>query len=239
MELDFFHLYGTSDKFFVFVEPGCSGFELQKDDLRDFPFREPIEHDVINSLPKKDHILRFVRKIREKWRNFLVHFSEEHAPRSPKCVLTFFFYVGTSQNAAVEVRGTDENDYDNQEQNGFLMGNGKHGKLALRDGGFRIYYRLFTVFQMIHAILTGDHLLKETLIESFSLHAHPTDENVWQKNELILIFSDKPQEKIEQAILSYNPEKIWSVSPGYAISTEHRLGDIVLPNVFLPYDEKV
>ncbi len=93
---------------------------------------------------------------------------------------------------------------------------------------------------MIHVLITSDTIIRDMLVNEYQFHPHATDAGVFQTKGTILIFRTKLKPSvISEAINSYFAEKIWIISPSRIVSTDHEVGDIVMPNVFLAYDNEI
>lgn len=97
---------------------------------------------------------------------------------------------------------------------------------------------------MITAVLIQNPSLRDAIVSlSSGIRQEHSIENVlfYQKNSLIFAFSDTISltELFEKTIEEYQPERIFLTEIGRSIDTEHEIGDIILPNVFLHFDEKI
>jgi hypothetical protein len=93
---------------------------------------------------------------------------------------------------------------------------------------------------MIHVLLTHDPVLRDAAIAHFSMTEKEDEPGVYQKQDKILLWSsDRPEELVEKAFNEYAAERVWILSEARSISTEHQVGDIVLPNTFLMYDRVI
>lgn len=93
---------------------------------------------------------------------------------------------------------------------------------------------------MIHVLVTADTIIRDLLVNEYEFHPHPTDAGVYQSKGTILLYRAKLEPAvISEAFTDYSAEKIWIISPSRIVSTDHELGDIVMPNVFLAYDHEI
>ncbi len=98
----------------------------------------------------------------------------------------------------------------------------------------------FTNTSMIHVFVTHDALIRDAAIGHFDLTEKKENPGVYQKQDRILIWTESaPETLIERAFNDFAAGQVWILSPANAVSTEHEVGDIVLPNVFLPYDQAI
>lgn len=93
---------------------------------------------------------------------------------------------------------------------------------------------------MIHVLVTADTVIRDMLMNDYQFHAHATELDVYQSKGTILIYrKELTPSVISEAIDTFFAEKIWIVSPSRLVSTDHEIGDIIMPNVFLAYDHEI
>jgi hypothetical protein len=93
---------------------------------------------------------------------------------------------------------------------------------------------------MIHVLVTSDAVIRDLLVDGYRFHAHATDIAVFQAKGTILVYREKLEPKIISEIIDrYYADKIWIIGTSRIVSTDHQLGDIVMPNVFLAYDHAI
>lgn len=97
---------------------------------------------------------------------------------------------------------------------------------------------------MLRAIILQDAKLRDALV-SQSSSIRQTDANngiiAYQKFGVMFLFSEilSLQALTECAISEYHAEEIFVVANGRSIDTEHEIGDVILPNVFLNFSPKI
>lgn len=93
--------------------------------------------------------------------------------------------------------------------------------------------------------IIANKITSEFLIKKYELKKIENDENInlykaWNK---ILAVVDDNSILMEKSLLyiytEYNPNFIFHISSGTWISNEHTIWDIILPNTFLEYDERI
>lgn len=97
---------------------------------------------------------------------------------------------------------------------------------------------------MLTAIILTESTLRDAIVGLSSgikkTHDH---ENVafYQKNSNIFAFSaELPIEKLYTlTIEEFQPEKIFIVQSGRSVDVDHEVGDVILPNIFFSFDEKI
>lgn len=97
---------------------------------------------------------------------------------------------------------------------------------------------------MITAILITKSALRDVLVSFVSgvRETNSTDQAIfYQKNNFIFAFSEtiSTEELFQTTIEEYQPEKIFIAETGRSIDVDHEIGDIILPNVFLEFNEKI
>jgi hypothetical protein len=93
---------------------------------------------------------------------------------------------------------------------------------------------------MIHLLLTQSTAIRDACIAHYGLHPHATDNHTFQSGGTILVFRDTlTPEILHEVTEAYVAEKIWVLVPSRIVSTEHEIGDIVMPNVFLRYSHEI
>ncbi len=97
---------------------------------------------------------------------------------------------------------------------------------------------------MINVILINNPALRDVLVSSVS-GIRQTNEShdviFYQKNNYIFAFSDKVKisELFAITLEEYQPEKIFFAETARSVDVDHEVGDIVLPNVFMNFNEKI
>ena len=92
---------------------------------------------------------------------------------------------------------------------------------------------------MIHVLLTQDTSIREILISEYGLNRIQNLET-YKSGEIILVYRETLDPSIiSHVIEEYAAEKIWIIGSSRVVSNEHELGDIIMPNVFLPYDHEI
>lgn len=97
---------------------------------------------------------------------------------------------------------------------------------------------------MLTAILVSEASLRDAIVSFVSgvRETNSTDQAIfYQKNNFIFAFSDKIslENLFSLTIEEYQPEKIFIAETGRSIDVDHEIGDIILPNVFLEFNEKI
>lgn len=97
---------------------------------------------------------------------------------------------------------------------------------------------------MLTAIIINENPLRDALVGLVSgiKQTHSESEvTFYQKNNYIFAFSDSLtiRDIFETTLSEYQPEKIFIAKTGRSVDTEHEIGDVVLPNVFFSFDEKI
>ncbi|MFZ4461745.1 MAG: hypothetical protein ACOYN2_04400 [Patescibacteria group bacterium] len=93
---------------------------------------------------------------------------------------------------------------------------------------------------MIHVFVTHDARIRDAAMAHFGLVEKMNASGVYQKLERILLWTESsPESLIERAFGEFAAGQVWILSSANVVSTEHEVGDIVLPNVFLPYDAAI
>lgn len=93
---------------------------------------------------------------------------------------------------------------------------------------------------MIHVLITSDAIIRDMLVNEYQFHAHATEPGAFQSKGTIMLYREKLEAAvISDAIDTFFAEKIWIISPARVVSTDHELGDIIMPNVFLAYDHEI
>lgn len=86
---DFFAVENILDGLLIIAQCGISTLELEEDDLSEPSLGEPIEDEIVASLPDEDHILRCVWEVRKCRKYFLIEFSKNLILRSSHCGSTY------------------------------------------------------------------------------------------------------------------------------------------------------
>lgn len=97
---------------------------------------------------------------------------------------------------------------------------------------------------MLTAIIILDPALRDALVGFVSgIKQTNTTDNVtfYQKNNFIFAFSDSHDIRTLYTLTleEYQPENVFIADIGRSVGMDHEVGDIVLPNIFFSFSEKV
>lgn len=97
---------------------------------------------------------------------------------------------------------------------------------------------------MLNAILITHKDLRDALVSHVSgVRQTNATENAtfYQKNNFIFAFSDSINisELFTLTLEEYQPEKVFIADTARSVDTDHEIGDIILPNVFLTFNENI
>lgn len=97
---------------------------------------------------------------------------------------------------------------------------------------------------MLSAIIVDTPELRDTFANTLHLEKKPSENprmHVYKRAHWILIFAEwvDVTEVVDWAIADYNPEKIYLPFFALSIDLTHEIGDVVLPNVFFHYDDRL
>lgn len=105
--------------------------------------------------------------------------------------------------------------------------------------------KTLTPFPMLRIIFTKNALLRDAFVASLSLSRNATEISedflVYQKADWILVYSrDLDINIILPTILdNWDPDRIYLPYIGRSVDMMHEIGDVILPNVFIPYVAKI
>lgn len=94
---------------------------------------------------------------------------------------------------------------------------------------------------MLRIIFTRNPIIRDTCVASLSLSRNPTEASVdfivYQKADWILVYSREHDiDVILPTILDlWDPDRIYLPYLGRSVDMMHEIGDVILPNVFIPY----
>ena len=94
---------------------------------------------------------------------------------------------------------------------------------------------------MLRIIFTRNPVIRDTCVASLSLGRNPTEASpdfiVYQKGDWILIFSKEFDIDIVLPTIldNWDPDRIYLPYLGRSVDMMHEIGDVILPNVFIPY----
>jgi hypothetical protein len=93
---------------------------------------------------------------------------------------------------------------------------------------------------MISLILTESSAIRDTLVNELQLtrdpHIADSDKVIYRRKEWVLVFAPINLESIEWAGDNYLPMYFHVAYIGRSLSPDHRIGDVILPDVFLSYN---
>lgn len=97
---------------------------------------------------------------------------------------------------------------------------------------------------MITTIIIRDSKIRDAIVSiSSGVKQTSMDNDVifYQKKSLIFAFSEilPINEIYKKAIEEYQSEQVFIIETARSIDTEHEIGDVLLPNVFLNFNEKI
>lgn len=93
---------------------------------------------------------------------------------------------------------------------------------------------------MIHLFLTNSELLRDAAIAHYELGPAPLAESTYRRNDIILIYrAELTAEVLVHGLDHFVPGTIWILAESRLVSTDHQIGDVVLPNVFLHYNHEI
>ncbi len=95
---------------------------------------------------------------------------------------------------------------------------------------------------MITVIITDAPLLRDSIVQDLWLQKDPMSSEkitIYRRREWILLFASHSVEHISYAVENYLPEHIFLPVFGKSLSPEHRIGDVVVPNVFFSYNPAI
>lgn len=98
---------------------------------------------------------------------------------------------------------------------------------------------------MLRIIFTRNPVIRDTCVASLTLGRNPTEASpdfiVYQKWDWILIFSKEFDIDIVLPTIldNWDPDRIYLPYLGRSVDMMHEIGDVILPNVFIPYAEPV
>ena len=94
---------------------------------------------------------------------------------------------------------------------------------------------------MLRIIFTRNPVIRDTCVASLTLGRNPTEASpdfiVYQKWDWILIFSKEFDIDIVLPTIldNWDPDRIYLPYLGRSVDMMHEIGDVILPNVFIPY----
>ena len=94
---------------------------------------------------------------------------------------------------------------------------------------------------MLRIIFTRNPVIRDTCVASLTLGRNPTEASpdfiVYQKGDWILIFSKEFDIDIVLPTIldNWDPDRIYLPYLGRSVDMMHEIGDVILPNVFIPY----
>ncbi len=94
---------------------------------------------------------------------------------------------------------------------------------------------------MLRIIFTRNPVIRDTCVASLALGRNPTEASldfiVYQKGDWILIFSKEFDIDIVLPTIldNWDPDRIYLPYLGRSVDMMHEIGDVILPNVFIPY----
>jgi hypothetical protein len=97
---------------------------------------------------------------------------------------------------------------------------------------------------MLRIIFTRNPIVRDTCVASLSLGRNPTEASadfiVYQKGDWILIFSKEFDIDITLPTIldNWDPDRIYLPYLGRSVDMMHEIGDVILPNVFIPYTQQ-
>ena len=93
---------------------------------------------------------------------------------------------------------------------------------------------------MLRALISSSSRIRDSLVRTLGL---PKVEDtplatIYRKEKWIFLFLHTPlsPDMIEWIDSSYLPDRLYFPLFGYSIDMMHEVGDVIVPNVFLPYD---
>lgn len=98
---------------------------------------------------------------------------------------------------------------------------------------------------MLRIIFTKNPIVRDTCVSVLALARNPTEISpdflIYQKWDWILVYSREMDiDIILPTILeNWDPDRIYLPYIGRSIDMTHEIGDVILPNVFMSYDEQV
>lgn len=98
---------------------------------------------------------------------------------------------------------------------------------------------------MLRIIFTRNPVIRDTCVASLTLGRNPTEASadfiVYQRWDWILIFSKEFDIDIVLPTIldNWDPDRIYLPYLGRSVDMMHEIGDVILPNVFIPYAEPV
>lgn len=98
---------------------------------------------------------------------------------------------------------------------------------------------------MLRIVFTKNSIIRDTFVSSLSLSRNATEISpdflVYQKADWILIYSREHDIDIVLPIIldNWDPDRIYLPYLGRSVDMLHEIGDVILPNVFIPYVAKI
>ena len=98
---------------------------------------------------------------------------------------------------------------------------------------------------MLRIIFTRNPIIRDTCVASLSLGRNPTEASadfiVYQKGDWILIFSKEYDIDVTLPTIldNWDPDRIYLPYLGRSVDMMHEIGDVILPNVFIPYAQQI
>ena len=98
---------------------------------------------------------------------------------------------------------------------------------------------------MLRIVFTKNPIMRDAFVSSLSLSRNATEISsdflVYQKADWILIYSREHDIDIVLPIIldNWDPDRIYLPYLGRSVDMMHEIGDIILPNVFIPYVAKM
>ncbi len=98
---------------------------------------------------------------------------------------------------------------------------------------------------MLRIIFTKNTIIRDTCVSVLWLARNPTEISpdflIYQKWDWILVYSRELDIDVILPIIleNWDPDRIYLPYLGRSIDMLHEIGDIILPNVFMSYDEQV
>ena len=98
---------------------------------------------------------------------------------------------------------------------------------------------------MLRIIFTKNPIIRDTFVASLSLARNATEISpdflVYQKADWILVYSRELDINVILPVIldNWDPDRIYLPYLGRSVDMMHEIGDIILPNVFIPYVAKM
>ena len=97
---------------------------------------------------------------------------------------------------------------------------------------------------MIHTVIVNDRAVFQSILKQTDAKKVPLSDisyKVYVQGNIRIVgeYESSPWEILDSVVQEFNPDTVFFLSESYPVSDEKQGGDIILPNVFFPYNKEI